>query len=48
MVKVLNINGILTLNDFVHALRHGSIAEQIHDEKEKCSFTGDLGCPQEW
>jgi hypothetical protein len=47
MVKVLNTNGILTLSDFVHALRHGSIAEQIQDEKDKCSFTGSLGCPQE-
>ena len=48
MVKVLNTNGILTLSEFVHAFRHGSIAEQIQDEKEKCSYTGYLGCPQEW
>ena len=48
MVKVLNTNGILTLSDFVHAFRHGSIAEQIQDEKEKCSYTEALGCPQEW
>ena len=47
MVKVLNTNGILTLNEFVHALRHGVILEQVQKEMDKCSFTGSLGCPQE-